>query len=91
MISFETLISLREFPANNTLRVLSPHIIGFLQEIYYTDNGYSCQYIFIIFIILLCIESFSSTSVLFETISAFGTVGLSTGITSALKDLSKML
>lgn len=42
-------------------------------------------------IILTSVESFSSIDLLFEIVSAIGTVGLSTGITSSLGALSKMV
>lgn len=42
-------------------------------------------------VILLVITPFSLDRTLFEAISAFGTVGLSTGITSALPDAAKLL
>ena len=40
---------------------------------------------------LLIIEEFQFIDVLFETVSAFGTVGLSTGITGQLSDISRVL
>lgn len=43
------------------------------------------------FFILLVIESHPFQEILFETVSAFGTVGLSTGITSTLKTLSRLV
>jgi len=45
------------------------------------------------FAIILAVEKskFSSMSILFEVVSAFGTVGLTTGITSALSPLSKII
>lgn len=51
--------------------------------------------IFIVFLVLSSIESHNDnianpfTDLLFETMSAFGTVGLSTGITSVLSTASK--
>jgi trk system potassium uptake protein TrkH len=36
-------------------------------------------------------EKFTAVQLLFETTSAFGTVGLSTGITSSLSDFSKVV
>ncbi|SNZ09150.1 potassium uptake protein, TrkH family [Terribacillus aidingensis] len=42
-------------------------------------------------VILASIEPFSLTEVLFEVCSAFGTVGLSLGITSELTDVSKVI
>lgn len=41
--------------------------------------------------LLLIIEDFPFIDALFETVSAFGTVGLSTGITGQLSDISKVL
>ncbi|MCX8058253.1 MAG: hypothetical protein N3A58_02430 [Spirochaetes bacterium] len=41
-------------------------------------------------IILTYIENFREINIIFETFSAFGTVGLSTGITTKLKDISKI-
>ncbi len=45
---------------------------------------------FIVFLILL-IDPFTLEETLFEAVSAFGTVGLSTGITTHLSSLSKLL
>jgi Trk-type K+ transport system membrane component len=42
-------------------------------------------------VILASIEPFSLTEVLFEVCSAFGTVGLSLGITAELTDVSKVI
>ena len=41
--------------------------------------------------LLLVIEDFQFIDALFETVSAFGTVGLSTGITGQLSDISRVL
>ena len=41
--------------------------------------------------LLLIIEDFQFIDALFETVSAFGTVGLSTGITGELSDISRVL
>lgn len=41
--------------------------------------------------LLLIIEDFEFIDALFETVSAFGTVGLSTGITGQLSDISRVL
>ncbi|WP_041606987.1 TrkH family potassium uptake protein [Halanaerobium praevalens] len=41
--------------------------------------------------ILLIVEDFQFIDILFETVSAFGTVGLSTGITGQLSDISRVL
>lgn len=41
--------------------------------------------------LLLIIEDFKFIDVLFETVSAFGTVGLSTGITGKLSEISRVL
>jgi trk system potassium uptake protein TrkH len=45
----------------------------------------------VIFGILLATEGIDYLPLLFETISAFGTVGLSTGVTSSLSDTGKLL
>ncbi len=50
----------------------------------------SMLYIFTVFIILLITEDFSVKDTLFELVSAFGTVGLSTGITSSLSTIGKI-
>ncbi len=42
-------------------------------------------------VILVSIEPFSLTEVIFEVCSAFGTVGLSLGITPELSDASKIV
>lgn len=42
-------------------------------------------------IIILCVQSFSLTDVLFEAASAIGTVGMSTGITRGLCSVSKIV
>ncbi len=42
-------------------------------------------------LILMAVEPFSIRKILFETVSAFGTVGLSTGITSHLSEGSKIV
>ena len=61
----------------------------------FTLAGLSVMMIFIIFLVLSSIESHNDnianpfTDLLFETMSAFGTVGLSTGITSVLSTASK--
>lgn len=47
--------------------------------------------IFIIVYVIMLIDSFPFEKVLFEAISAFGTVGLSTGITPFLSTISKFL
>ncbi|ADQ14686.1 TrkH family potassium uptake protein [Halanaerobium hydrogeniformans] len=41
--------------------------------------------------LILIIEDFQFIDVLFETVSAFGTVGLSTGITGSLSNISRVL
>jgi trk system potassium uptake protein TrkH len=41
--------------------------------------------------LLLIIEDFQFIDALFETVSAFGTVGLSTGITGQLSEISRVL
>ena len=45
----------------------------------------------IIFGLLLATEDFAYLPLLFETVSAFGTVGLSTGITASLSTSGKLL
>ena len=61
----------------------------------FTLAGLSVMMIFIVFLVLSSIESHNDnitnpfTDLLFETMSAFGTVGLSTGITSVLSTASK--
>jgi trk system potassium uptake protein TrkH len=47
--------------------------------------------IFIILFILLLVEPFPFEKLLFEAVSAFGTVGLSTGITADLSSIGKFL
>ena len=48
-------------------------------------------FVFAILLALLYIEPFPFMSILFETISAVGTVGLSTGITADLSNTGKIL
>lgn len=48
-------------------------------------------FIFTIFFLLTYTEDFEMSKLLFETISAFGTVGLSTGITGDLSPMGKIL
>ncbi|WML55888.1 TrkH family potassium uptake protein [Neobacillus sp. PS2-9] len=48
-------------------------------------------FIFIIFFLLTFTEKADMVDILFETISAFGTVGLSTGLTGHLSPLGKLL
>ncbi|HMA69602.1 MAG TPA: TrkH family potassium uptake protein [Candidatus Mcinerneyibacterium sp.] len=50
----------------------------------------SIMFVFAIFLVLLITENFSIQDTLFELISAFGTVGLSTGITSSLSTVGKV-
>ncbi|MCL6466257.1 MAG: TrkH family potassium uptake protein [candidate division WOR-3 bacterium] len=45
----------------------------------------------LVFFVLLFIEPHPFEKILFETVSAFGTVGLSTGITSSLKTASRLV
>ncbi|NLA45856.1 MAG: potassium transporter Trk, partial [Candidatus Cloacimonetes bacterium] len=47
--------------------------------------------IFVIVMILMMVEPFSFEDIIFESISAFGTVGLSRGITPSLSSLGKIL
>ena len=53
--------------------------------------GLSLSIIFIVTTLIMGLENISFINVLYEVTSAFGTVGLSTGITPTLHDLSKML
>ncbi len=52
---------------------------------------FSAAVVFFIVLLLLQVEPFSFDKILFEAISAFGTVGLSTGITSGLSPLGRIL
>lgn len=56
-----------------------------------TIAGLSMVLIFIMTAILLSVESAPFINVLYEVTSAFGTVGLSTGITPQLQSLSKVM
>lgn len=51
----------------------------------------SLMFIFIITFIILVIDSFSLENTLYEAVSAFGTVGLSRGITASLSSVSKIM
>ncbi len=51
----------------------------------------SFMYIFLITLVILVIEEKDFTQTLFEVVSAFGTVGISMGITSSLTDFSRIL
>ncbi len=81
----------------NTLRGReNPHVFG--REIRpeqvfraITLLGLSVGLIGLVFLILSLTENFSSINILFETVSAFGTAGLSTGITSQLSLAGKVL
>jgi trk system potassium uptake protein TrkH len=53
--------------------------------------GLSSILIFSITVIIIGVEKINFINVLYEVTSAFGTVGLSTGITSTLHDISKIL
>jgi trk system potassium uptake protein TrkH len=68
----------REFP----VKVIRKAIVMFFISI---------TWVTVISIVIGSIEDFDMMRVLFETVSAFGTVGLSTGITSDLSNLSKIL
>jgi trk system potassium uptake protein TrkH len=52
---------------------------------------FSSSFIFIITILLLSTQSFTFMQILFETVSAFGTVGLSMGITPELDPVGEIL
>jgi len=66
----------REFPPQNVYRALTLLVI-------------SLGFILAVFITLAFFENFPFTGILFETISAFGNVGFTTGITPALSIVSK--
>ena len=51
----------------------------------------SLALVLIMVFLLMMLEPFSFEKILFEAISAFGTVGLSMGITANLTDLSKII
>ncbi|HPV14603.1 MAG TPA: potassium transporter TrkG, partial [Candidatus Cloacimonadota bacterium] len=51
----------------------------------------SAMIIFIVLFVLLLVEPFVFEDLMFEAVSAFGTVGLSTGITPLLTTLGKLL
>lgn len=51
----------------------------------------SIMYIATVIMIMLAVEDFSSEAIIFEAVSAFGTVGLSVGITPELSVISKIL
>jgi trk system potassium uptake protein TrkH len=57
----------------------------------FTITMLSAGLVVLITTLLLVIEDFQFIDVLFETVSAFGTVGLSTGITGQLSDISRVL
>jgi len=57
----------------------------------FTVVAISMLWIFAAAIILISIERYNLYDILFETVSAFGTVGLSTGITSSLTAASKIM
>lgn len=52
---------------------------------------FSSSFILIITVLLLSTQSFTFMQILFETVSAFGTVGLSMGITSELDPIGEIL
>jgi len=51
----------------------------------------SLALVVVVFLVLSFTESFPSINILFETVSAFGTVGLSTGITPQLSLAGKLV
>ncbi len=51
----------------------------------------SLALVLVVTMVLCTVEDRDFLRILFETVSAFGTVGLSTGITTSLKDVSKLL
>ncbi len=56
-----------------------------------TIIGFSAMLILTVSVIVILIEGRSMTNVLFEVVSAFGTVGLTTGMTPYLHPVSKLL
>ena len=68
----------REIPNSLVVRAFSLSFIAIM-------------FIFTIAILLVITENITYSKVLFEVISAFGTVGLSTGITSSLSDIGQLL
>lgn len=76
----EVVVSLREITKNTIRRAASTLFVGLL-------------WVVVSFFVLCCIEQgrFSTQQLLFEEVSAFATVGLSTGITGALRIASKVI
>ncbi len=76
----EVVVSRREITKNTIRRAASTLFIGLL-------------WVVVSFFVLCCIEQgrFSTQQLLFEEVSAFATVGLSTGITGALSVASKVI
>tara|TARA_Y100000814_G_scaffold78458_1_gene50630 strand:+ start:90 stop:1535 length:1446 start_codon:yes stop_codon:yes gene_type:complete len=68
----------REIPNSLVVRAFSLSFIAIM-------------FIFTIAFLLVITENITYSKVLFEVISAFGTVGLSTGITSSLSDIGQLL
>jgi len=68
----------REFPVHQIFRALTLLVLAL-------------GLIALVFFILSITEPFPSLSILFETVSAFGTVGLSTGITPELSIVGKVV
>lgn len=68
-------------------RRISPKIVSKAISIV----GLSALIIFIMTIVIIAIEKINFINVLYEVTSAFGTVGLTTGITTTLHDISKAL
>ena len=68
----------REIPQTQIFRALTILLLGVFM-------------VFIVSILLTITEGFPFIDILFEAVSAFGTVGLSTGITSELSNLGRII
>jgi trk system potassium uptake protein len=68
----------REFQLQQILRAMALLVLSFLL-------------ILVVFLVLSFTENFPSLNLLFETVSAFGTVGLTTGITPSLSEIGKIM